>query len=254
MKQQELYLIEHFEEIDSTNEYALRNLKSLPDRQVIISDMQTNGKGRMNRAWISDKKGNVYLSIVLKPCDKVNKEFPLGGITQYMSVIACKILETYGAAAKIKWPNDVLVDGRKIAGILSQASVRGDNFNGLVLGVGINLNLTEQEIAGINQPATALNLIISAPVDRDTFIKSLLDRFFEGYDTFLATGFPLIKEDYVSRCSFLNKRITLKTHNSLERVTALNMRDDGALIIVDDNMREKVVAAGEIVAEIDDWR
>lgn len=250
MEQRELYLTKHFEEIDSTNEYALRNLKTLPDRQVIISDVQTNGKGRMNRAWISDKKGNVYLSIVLKPCDKVNRELPLSEITQYMSVIVCKTLETYGAEAKIKWSNDVLVGGRKIAGILSQASVRGDKFNGLVVGVGINLNLSEQDVGGISQPATALNLIIGAPVDRDTFIKSLLDRFFESYDAFLTTGFPLIKEYYVSRNCFLNKIITLKTYNLSESVTALKMRDDGALIVIDDNMQEKVVTAGEIVPEI----
>jgi BirA family biotin operon repressor/biotin-[acetyl-CoA-carboxylase] ligase len=243
------YIFEHFEEIDSTNAYALRNLKTLSDRHVIISDVQTNGKGRMNRAWISDKKGNVYLSIVLKPCDKVNKELPLSGITQYMSVIVCKTLEGYGAEAKIKWSNDVLVGGRKIAGILSQASVRGDKFNGLVAGVGINLNLSEQDIDGINQPATALNLIIGMPVDRDVFIKSLLDRFFENYEAFLTTGFPFIKEDYVSRSCFLNKRITLKTYNFSESVIALKMRDDGALIVMDDDMREKVVTAGEIMPE-----
>jgi BirA family transcriptional regulator, biotin operon repressor / biotin---[acetyl-CoA-carboxylase] ligase len=247
MNDKELYKIEHFEEIDSTNGYALRNLHTLPDRQVIIADVQTQGRGRMNRTWVSDRKGNVYLSIVLKPCDKVNNQLPLSGITQYMSIIVCKSLESYGAKTEIKWPNDVIVGGRKIAGVLSQASVRGDNFKGLVLGVGVNLNLSQEDIDRIDQPATALNLLTRAIVDRDSFIKELLDGFFESYDAFLTEGFPLIMEDYVSRSKLLSKQITISTTNSTEIVTALKIRNDGTLIVLMGDLREKTVAAGEIV-------
>jgi BirA family biotin operon repressor/biotin-[acetyl-CoA-carboxylase] ligase len=249
MKDKELYNIEHFEEIDSTNGYALRSLQSLTDRQVIVSDVQTCGKGRMNRTWVSDKKGNVYMSIVLKPCDKVNNQLSLTIIretTQYMSVIVCKTLESYSVETEIKWPNDVLISGKKIAGILSQSSVRGDNFKGLVLGVGVNLNLSQEDVDKIDQPATALNLQTGVPVDRDSFIESLLDRFFEDYETFLSTGFSLIMEDYINRSKFLGKRITIKTHDSTESVTALKIRKDGALVALGGDLREKVITAGEL--------
>ncbi len=163
----------HFPQIPSTNTYAMENLVSLPDRQVIIADKQTDGRGRFERKWVSDIIGNVYMSIVLK-------NISLENLTPYMAQVICGVLESYGVNPVIKKPNDVMVDGKKIAGVLSQSSTRGDKPNGIVIGIGVNLNLTGSDLEKIDQPATSLNLLVGGPVNRDCFIEKLLDDFFHG--------------------------------------------------------------------------
>jgi len=150
----------------------MENLSNLPDKQVIVAGKQTHGRGRFDRKWISDKEGNVYLSIVLK-------NTPLTNLTPFMAEAVCKVLENYDVKAIIKEPNDVMVDGKKIAGILSQSSTRGNILNGMVIGAGVNLNLNEDDLEKIDQPATSLNLLIGKSIDRDVFIEKLLNEFFK---------------------------------------------------------------------------
>ena len=168
------YNILYLQKIQSTNVYAMGNLAELPDRQVIVADIQTNGRGRFERKWVSDKPNNVYMSIVLK-------NLPLTNLTFQMAEAVRRTLKIYGVDATIKEPNDVMVNNKKICGVLCQSSTRGDTLNGIVLGVGVNLNLSEHDLERIDQPASALNLILGQPVDRDLFIKQLLDEFFAGY-------------------------------------------------------------------------
>ncbi len=246
MEIQKSHKITYFKEIDSTNTYAIKNIADLADKEVIISDTQTSGRGRFNRRWVSDGKDNIYLSIVLKPCEKVCNDLPLVNLTQYMSVILCRVLENYSAMPQIKWPNDVLADGRKIAGILSQACVKGDNFKGFVLGVGVNLNLSQEEIDKIDQPATALNLILAKPVDKKTFTEELLDSFFENYEIFLKTGFAYIRKEYLDKSCFIGKKIAVSAAGSVDTGVAKEIREDGALVLINDDMQEKIITIGDV--------
>lgn len=168
------YNILHFPEIHSTNSYAMENLADLQDRLIIIADKQTMGRGRFDRKWISDKVGNVYLSIVLK-------DIALTNLTPYLAETVCNVLQTYGIKPQIKEPNDVMVDGKKICGILAQASTQANYLKGMVIGVGVNLNLNDDDLEKIDQPAISLNLLLGKPVNRDDFIEKLLDEFFKNY-------------------------------------------------------------------------
>lgn len=235
-----------FDEINSTNSYALENIKNLEDKTVIFAHRQTNGRGRFNRIWVSDNSDNLYFSIALKPCTELNTVLPLANLTQYMSVVLCQILETYGASAQIKWPNDVLIDGKKIAGILAETSIKSSKLEGLVLGVGINLNSTEEEIAKIDQKATSLNLEIDKKVDKELFLREIISRFFERYDEFLSTGFNMIKNDYTQRCSFLGSQITVKEPGTSLNAIAESILDDGSLR-VKTNDTTKTLKTGDIL-------
>ncbi len=247
MKSQKPYKTNHFKKLDSTNTYAMKNLAELSDKEVIIADVQTSGRGRLNRSWVSAREDNIYLSIVLKPCSKVSDKLPLAGLTQYMSVILCRVLENYGASAQIKWPNDVLSDGKKIAGILSQASIQGESFRGLILGTGVNLNFSQEEADKIDQPATSLNLILGRPVDKKAFTEELIDGFFENYEKFLDKGFSYIEKDYIQRCCFLGKRIAVNALDPRETGIAKEIREDGSLVLENDEMQEKIITMGDIV-------
>ena len=240
-----MFEIIYFDEIESTNTFALNNLDSLKDRQVIVANKQTIGKGRLGRKWISDVEGNIYLSIVLKPSEVYDPKMPLANLTQYMSVLLCRTLEEYGVSANIKWPNDILINGKKISGLLSELKIQGNNLKGFVLGVGVNLNLTENYLAQINQPATALSLLLNKPINRDKFISELLNKFFLELDAFMNQGFLFIKDEYVARSEFLGGRVVINSLNQKEYGIAEAINDDGSLLL-NNNSEKKIITIGDL--------
>ena len=137
------------EQLNSTNLYAKEHINELADLSFVYCNTQTNGKGRLERTWVSNNENNLYLTIVLKP---ENEKFPYINLTQYLCVITCKILEEYGVEPQIKWPNDILINGKKIAGILAQTSTIGSKIKGIALGIGINLNSSKEEMGNIDKP------------------------------------------------------------------------------------------------------
>ena len=262
MQTQKAFNLIYFPEITSTNTHALRNIADFLDRDVLMAEIQTEGRGRFDRKWISDQPENIYISFVLKPPvilsdqhdDNRNEHqkqpclFPLNNIPQYLSVKLCEILETYGISPVIKWPNDVLINGKKIAGILAQTSIRGNTFKGLVLGIGVNLNFEKADMEKIDRPATSLNLVLGEKIDRDAFLKKFLNGFFENYDNFLNNGFDFIKHDYVKRAYFLGNTVTVNTYNSEVRGIAKKIADDGSLVIIPENCKnELIINMGEIL-------
>ena len=251
-------------EIDSTNIYAKMNLAEYEDRTVICADKQTNGHGRFDRVWVDLGSENVFMSIVLKPSGSFQPVFT--NITQYFSVVLAELLEEYGLDAQIKWPNDVLIDGKKIAGILCETVIQGSNFKGLVLGAGINLNASQEDVLRIkDKDATALNLEIcnklsssadlsnlisyredGCCVDKKVFLDKLLNKFFENYDEFLQEGFMMIKDKYVKKACFLNKEISVQVFNDKKTGFAKQITDFGELVLENDN-REFILTMGDIL-------
>lgn len=204
------YRVIEFAELDSTNRYACRHLRELADGDVIQAGIQTAGRGRWERKWISDVPENLCLSLVLKPAGPA-PELPLASLSQLLALSACRVLESYGLQPALKWPNDLQVGGRKIAGILAETVVAGREWLGLVLGIGVNLNLNAETVAAVDQPATALNLELARAVAVPAFRDALLADFFSHYDNFLARRFPLIRTEYRQRCPFLGRAITVRS-------------------------------------------
>ncbi len=237
------YKITHFDCIDSTNTYALTHLDLLKDRDVIQADLQTKGYGRFKRHWISPSSSNIYVSVILKPDVYHNA---MANLTQYMSLVICRIFETYNVHADLKWPNDVLVNGAKIAGLLSETSFQGNEFKGYVLGVGINLNMTQDELDAIDQKAVSLNFLINQPVNRDNFLTQLLDWFFSDYKSVLQKGFSVIKSDYLRRSPYIGMKVKVTLPNAFFQGIAEGLTDDGCLILKLDSGENKIFTAGDV--------
>jgi BirA family biotin operon repressor/biotin-[acetyl-CoA-carboxylase] ligase len=242
-----LYTIVNLIEVDSTNSYVLRNLDILRDRSVILAERQTAGHGRLSRKWVSAVPRNIYMSLVLKPQKRTMDYSHLKNLTQYMSIVLCEVLKNYNVEADLKWPNDVLVKGKKIAGMLGEAKFRNECFIGYVLGIGVNLNMDSQNLENIDQPATSLSLLTGKNVDRDNFVSKLLERFFKDYSEFLHVGFPLIRKNYTKRSTFLSKKITVVTFKETIIGTAIDFTVNGSLMLRTDDGREKVLTIGDIV-------
>jgi len=241
------YSITRVHEVRSTNEYAMRHLDSFPDRHIIAAEIQTCGQGRLDRRWISDIPDNIYITIILKPVCSSVSDSPFANISQYMSLCVCDLLECYGTNASLKWPNDILVDGKKIGGILGQTSIQGDRLEGFTLGTGVNLNMNEKDLARIDQPAISLNLLTGSPINRDRFLDQLAEGFFSGYDEFMGKGFPLIMEAYNKRSPFLGSEIRILLPGREISGTAKNFTENGCLIMGTGEGKEQIIAAGDVL-------
>ncbi len=211
----------------------------------MYANRQTNGHGRLGRTWVDTGDDNLFMTIVLKPFKDLNPIY--SNFTQYLSVILALVLEEeYNLSAQIKWPNDVLINGKKIAGILSEGTTKGDEFLGLALGLGVNLNTKPETLALIDKPATSIFAETGMKIDKEIFIKKLLNKFCLLYDSFIKNGFLSVKNLYVERAFFLGKDITINVLGELHSGTAENITDEGSLILNEDN-NARVYLVGDIL-------
>lgn len=232
-------------QVDSTNKYAKEHIADIADKTLVYTDFQTSGKGRLERKWNYNGSNNIYASIVLKPSSEMNDIY--ANLTQYLCLVLAEVFEEYGVTPKIKWPNDIRIDGKKISGILAEAVITKGKLEGLILGFGVNLNCARTEIDKIDQPATSLNLETGMEIDRKIFLNKLLDRFCLRYNRFIEEGFLLIREEYKRRAEFLNSLITVKVFDKEISGFVKDITAQGGLLIVDENNKEQVLLIGDIL-------
>lgn len=174
------------ESCGSTNDEAARLARAGARHGTVITALtQSNGRGRAGRAWSSPPGGNLYVSIILRPALPL-RDVP--AMTLALGVAVCEVARSFGADAALKWPNDVLVGGRKVAGILLESQSRAERLDVVIAGIGINLStLPEPEAAPY---ATSLSHELGAPVDRELFLGRLLQTAEHWIDRYIACGLP----------------------------------------------------------------
>lgn len=235
------------EETKSTNTYAKEHLTLLEDKSVVHARRQTAGRGRLNRSWVDLGENNLFFSIVLKPSKQFSNVY--SNLTQYASVILCRILENYDVNPKVKWPNDVMIDGqRKICGILSETVIENGELKGIILGIGVNLNASKKDVENIpDRIVTSLNLEIGKSVNSESFLNEFLSEFFKDYDNFLAKGFDFIAKDYLSRNCFLEKDLSVQVLNEIKSGYAKGVNNNGELILQSEDDKELILNIGDIL-------
>ena len=236
----------YLDEVDSTNLFGKKNIDQLADKTVIVATRQTAGRGRLSRAWLDLGEGNLFVSIILKPSNKFDEKFT--NLTQFLSVVLCKVLEEYGITPQIKWPNDVLINGKKIAGILSETVMQGANFKGLVLGFGVNITATQNDVEKITDKAVtslSLELKTNMPTTNE-FLNKVTNLFFKEYNKFLDSGFEFIKHDYINRACFLEKEVCVQVFDKIKTGIAKSIDDSGALLL-ENNNEKFVLMIGDIL-------
>ncbi|MCR5265447.1 MAG: biotin--[acetyl-CoA-carboxylase] ligase [Cyanobacteria bacterium RUI128] len=226
----------HLDTVDSTNSYVKTHMAELDNLTFVYSDRQTNGRGRLSRKWLDTGEDNLFLTIVIKPDTTSNISAYLPNLTQYLSVVLCDVLEQNNIIPNIKWPNDVLINGKKIAGILAEGVTSGGKVQGLALGIGINLNSKAESLITIDKPATSIFNETGAKQNKEDFLKMLYENFCLLYDDFVYEGFKSIKDLYLKRASFIGKQIKINVLDVIHEGIAFGVTDDGALLLKEHNI------------------
>mgnify|MGYP002624828689 CR=1 FL=1 len=236
----------YLEEVDSTNKYAKEEINNISDKTVVYTFRQTAGRGRMQRKWNYTGENNIYASIVLKPSKEYKEVY--SNLTQLLCIVLTEAFEEFGVEAKIKWPNDIRINGKKISGILAEAVTSQNGIlQGLILGFGVNLNTEQEVLSKIDQPATSLNIEAGTFIDKKKFLKNVTEKFCLYYNKFIEEGFLLIRDDYKRRAEFLNKNVAVKVFDKTYSGIAVDVTPNGALKLKDKNNEEHILLIGDIL-------
>ena len=216
-------------EATSTNDFAKELANYGADEgTVVLAENQSAGKGRLGRVWLSPR-GGLYFSIILKPKIKISDAVKLVFVASL--AVAESIRNLYGLKVETKWPNDVLVDGKKVCGILAETSSIGERLKFVVLGVGVNANFNVKEAfpKELQESATSLQDMLGRKVEIEKLFKKLLERLERLYTLFLKNGFTQILEKWKKFAGFLGHRVEVLSDNQKWIGLALNVEEDGSL-------------------------
>lgn len=227
--------------VTSTNDIAKQAAqdKSI-DHAVFITGEQTAGKGRKGRSWVSLKNQGIYMSFLVRP--QIDTLL-VSGLTLVAAIAVCNAIEkTAGINVSIKWPNDVLIENKKVCGILTESMLGMDGIEYVVCGMGINTDQQGFEDE-LKDKAVSLSMNKSS-VNRMLLTAAIIDAFFEGYQVFLQQGLSAFMPEFRKR-SALSGEITVNSPTSRETGTLIGFDDTGA-ILIESNGKQKRFVAGEI--------
>jgi BirA family biotin operon repressor/biotin-[acetyl-CoA-carboxylase] ligase len=236
--------IQFLSEVASTNTLAMEMAADgTPEGTVVIAETQTGGKGRLGRKWISPK-GNLYLSVVLRPNIPMHKA-PLVTLIGAVAVVSA-IRTTCGLEAGIKWPNDILISGKKIGGLLTEMSAEQDRIRHIVLGIGVDVNMEMVELPPeVRSLTTTLAAEVGAKINRIALLQRVLRDLEHWYQKFLKND-----EDVLEAWKKLNvtvgNRITVSGAGEALDGLAQGIDRDGRLIVRLDDGTIRMVAAGDV--------
>lgn len=233
----------YFQETDSTNVRAHElGEAAAPEGTVVVADHQVAGKGRRGRQWVSPPGVNLYTSVLLRP--DIFPRFATQ-LTFVSAVAVARAIEDVTALKpRVKWPNDVLIGGKKVAGLLNEMSSETESINYVILGIGVNLNMrADQFPPDLRYPATSVALEQSFPVSRLDFARALFRRLDHYYFLFLEEGFSPVIRDWESLCDLMGRPVEVDYQDRVVRGTAEGLDEDGALLLrLPEGMRERVLA------------
>ncbi|WP_066312945.1 biotin--[acetyl-CoA-carboxylase] ligase [Bacillus sp. FJAT-29814] len=224
----------HYEEtVDSTQKIA-HGLASegVPEGTVVLAEEQLLGKGRMNRKWHSPKFTGVWMSLILRPNIPLTRSPQLTLLTAVAIVQA--IEEVTELKPEIKWPNDILIQGKKITGILTELQAEADRIHSIIIGIGINVNQQGVDFPEeLRETATSLFIEAGGIISRAGLIRSIFKHFEKLYMLYLEQGFLPVKLLWESYAVSIGKNLKARTLTDVIEGKALGITDDGVLKIED---------------------
>lgn len=235
-----------FRETESTNEVAFKLAEEgAEEGTVVVAEAQRRGKGRLGRRWESPAGVNLYCSIILRP-----PVLPVSApqLTFLSAVaVARAVTATTSLQPFIKWPNDLLINGGKVAGLLNEMSAETEKVNFIVLGIGVNINMRREQFpAELRHPATSLFLEGGEEVSRLAFTRAFLEELDALYAAYLQHGYGPVRKDWLALSNVLGRKVRVAFQESETSGVAEGIDEDGALLLRLTDGRVERVLAGDV--------
>jgi BirA family transcriptional regulator, biotin operon repressor / biotin---[acetyl-CoA-carboxylase] ligase len=232
-----------FDVLASTNTALYtRGRQGEPEGTIVLADEQTAGRGQAGKVWVSPPGCNLYVSVLLRPAI-APAQAPL--ISLLAAVALVDILSQKGAVCGIKWPNDVLIQQRKVAGILTEMETHQEAVQFVVVGIGVNVNMTQEALEDglgpIAQTATSLRVSLGCEISREELLAALMGSLEAWYNRFMTRGATVLQEAWEARSLMRGRRIRAQTSGatwegtaeSIDQAGRLQLRqDDGTLVVL----------------------
>ncbi len=244
---QDLFRVsEVFEVISSTNDWALEQCRSDDNLPAIcLAESQQNGRGRRGRSWVSSSSRNIYLSIAWAFDSSLQD---LTRLPLVIGVALVRFFRDYEIDAGIKWPNDILVNQRKIAGILLETRSSSKHKTKVVIGVGVNVDMSTNDAAQIEQPWT--DFISECPnkqyMDKNQLVGDLLSKIVLAIQEFVAQGFDGFRNEWQEYDLCIGKQVVVTMQDQLVYGTAIDLDETGAIKVRIENGEEQLFNAADI--------
>jgi BirA family biotin operon repressor/biotin-[acetyl-CoA-carboxylase] ligase len=236
----------HYEEtVDSTNRVAMELAREgAPEGTVVFADRQTAGRGRLQRNWQSPPGCNLYLSVILRPA------IPPHDAPQITLLAGVAVAEAISAVCPervgIKWPNDLLIGGRKVCGILTESRMDTGGIDSVIVGVGLNVNMERADFdPALRETATSLREETGREHSREDLLLLLCERFDPWYAIFLHDGFAPVREGWLARAAMAEKRLRVLFRDQVQEGMFAGIDRDGALLIADEQGAVRRITAGD---------
>jgi BirA family biotin operon repressor/biotin-[acetyl-CoA-carboxylase] ligase len=241
--------IQVFEETTSTNDVIEKLARDgVKEGAVVFAESQTLGRGRLGRKWLSPARQGLWFSILLRP------EMRPAAVTRLTIAAATALrraihLQT-GVAAEIKWPNDILANGKKLAGILTELSAELDRVKYVIIGMGIDVNLPATEFpAELRKTATSLRIETGQQQDRAALATMILRELDRDYHRVCEGQFEAVADEWEAHCSTLGQKVAIHTGDRRIQGTAESLDTDGALLLRTQHGHLERIIGGDVTIE-----
>jgi len=238
--------IHYYDAVESTNVIAGELAQhGAPEGVVVLADQQLSGRGRGNHSWHSPARVGIYCSIILRP-KMAPAKVQLITLMAGVSIVKAVAIIT-GLSPRVKWPNDILINDKKVAGILLESRVRGAKTVYSVIGFGINVNNGSADFPkDIRENASSLLLELGEPVDRSKLVIGIFSELERLYHSFQRENFPVILEQWRHYSSTLGQRVRIWQRDKSTEGVAVGLTKDGGLLLKLEGGQQIVVHAGDV--------
>jgi BirA family biotin operon repressor/biotin-[acetyl-CoA-carboxylase] ligase len=241
-----------YQQVGSTNDLAKEaGRRGEREGLVIAAEEQTAGRGRLGRVWSAPGGCCILCSVLLRPRFSSQYAFYLTIVASLAVYRACKALIDeeqipQAPTVAIKWPNDVLIRGRKVVGVLSETEFSGEDWSFAVVGFGINVNLSAEELGGLRGAATSLAIELGGPVDRALLLARVLQELESLYLLLQNGQFSAVHSEWVGALETVGKHVMVTEAQDKVSGQAVRVDPDGALVIRTERGDEQRVLAGDV--------
>ena len=237
------YRLRQYDDLDSTNDEAKRQAaRGAPDGTIIVARHQTGGRGRRGREWVSPE-GNLFVTLLLRPDCGPQQASQLSFVAALAVAETIRGILPAGKRVELKWPNDVLVKGRKISGILLEAAPGGGGLDWVVIGCGINVASHPELREGM---ATSLLAEGAPPLTLDSVLADLLQTLHDGIARWQAKGFAPVRADWLASAHGVGQPIVVRLAGETLRGTFAALDENGALLLELAGGGRRLVTGGEV--------